>query len=261
MNNAARPFISQRNEKTLARPELAKDCITFGFSEADQRVGGLPKSALHELLPEQSGDGAAVAGFALALMLRAQEEPGQTIVWVRQDMVTHEYGALYAPGLAEFGADPSSIIQVRVSDSLSAVRAAHEALQCSALGAVALEIWGSPKVLDLTATRRLLHRATLSRTPCFIIRTSSEAAPSAAFSRWRVRAAASRALAANAPGVPAFEISLLRHRGGVPPQRFRMEWDCDLRIFRKTPLSRALAPSITHRPAAPDVAKTQRKAG
>jgi protein ImuA len=193
-------------------------------------------------------------------MLRAQQ-PGQTIVWVRQNMAVQEYGALYAPGLAEFGADPASIIQIQVPDSLSALRAAHEALQCSALGAVALELWGSPKVLDLTATRRLLHRAALSRTPCFLMHTSGEPAPNAAFSRWRVRAAASRALAANAPGFPAFEISLLRHRGGVPPQCFRMEWDRDFRMFRETPLSRALAPSIVHRPAAPDVAKAQRKAG
>ena len=258
MNNMALPL--SRRDKGPFSPEAAKDCITFGFPEADRRIGGLPKSALHEFFPAQSQDGAAVTGFALALMLRAQER-GQTIVWVRQDMVAHEYGALYAPGLAAFGADPSSIIQVRVSDSLSAVRAAHEALQCSALGAVALEIWGGPKLLDLTATRRLLHRATLSQTPCFLMRTSGEPAPNAAFSRWRVRAAASRALAANAPGPPAFEISLLRHRGGIPPQGFRMEWDRDLRIFRETPLSRALAPSIARRPAAPDVAEVQRKAG
>lgn len=260
MNNISRPLISRRNEDTPVSPESAKNCITFGLPEADQHIGGLPKSALHEFFPAQSGDGVAVVGFALALMLRAQQ-PGQKIIWVRQDMVAREHGALYAPGLVEFGADPSSIIQIQVPDSLSALRAAHEALQCSVLGAVALEIWGNPKVLDLTATRRLLHRATLSRTPCFLIHTPGEPMPSAAFSRWRVRAAASLALAANAPGLPAFEVSLLRHRGGAPPQRFRMEWDRDFRIFRKTPLSRALAPSIVHRPAAPDVAKAQRKAG
>jgi protein ImuA len=260
MNNVIRPLIAQRSKDTPVSLELAKDYITFGCAEADGRVGGLPKSALHEFFPAQSGDAAAVTGFALALMLRAQD-PGQTIVWVRQDMVTHEYGALYAPGLAEFGADPSSIIQVRVSDSLSAMRAAHEALQCCALGAVALEIWGSPKMLDLTATRRLLHRAALSRTPCFLIHTSGEPVPNAAFSRWRVRAAASPALAANAPGFPAFDISLLRHRGGVSPHRFRMEWDRDFRMFRETPLSRALAPSIARRPTTPAVAEAQRKAG
>lgn len=257
MNSVIRPFIAPKSEGAVAEP---KDCITFGFPEADQRIGGLPKSALHEFFPAQNGDGGAVTGFALALMLRARE-PGQTMVWVRQDMARREYGGLYAPGLAEFGADPASIIQVRVPDALSALRAAHEALRCSALGAVALEIWGSPKALDLTATRRLLHRAVLSQTPCFLIHTSGQPEPNAAFSRWRVRAAPSRALTANAPGFPAFDVSLLRHRGGIPPRHFRMEWDRDFCVFRETPLSRALAASVVRRPAPPDAAEAQRKAG
>src|SRR5690606_4391029 len=159
-------------------------------------------------------DAPAAMAFTLALARRALD-PGRKLVWVRQDMATRETGALYPPGIAELGADPSAIILVRVRDPVSVLRAANEALRCAALGAFVIAIWGEPKPLDLTGTLRLARAAEMASTTAFLIRAAATPVPSAAFSRWRVRAAPSRALAANAPGAPMFEVELMRHRAGL----------------------------------------------
>jgi protein ImuA len=140
-------------------------------------------------------------------------------------MTARELGELYPPGLAEFGADPSAILTVRVHDALAALRAGNEALRCAALGAVAIEIWGAPKALDLTATRRLARAAERAGVTALLLHVAAEPMPSAALSRWSVRTSASRALAAGAPGAGVFEADLLRHRAGFPPRSFRVEWD------------------------------------
>jgi hypothetical protein len=73
-----------------------------------------------------------------------------------------------------------------------------------------------------------------------------EPSPSAAHTRWQVMAAPSMALEANAPGRPAFDLTLLRHRGGRDGLHIIMEWDRDTGSFRErgehivtAPLSRA----------------------
>ena len=65
-----------------------------------------------------------------------------------------------------------------------------------------------------------------------MLRAGASPAPSAAQTRWQVRALPSRALAANAPGRPAFAVTLLRHRGGVVEREWRVEWDRDRKSFR-----------------------------
>ena len=71
-----------------------------------------------------------------------------------------------------------------------------------------------------------------------LLRTADPEAPSAAATRWRVAAAPSRALEANAPGAPTFTLDLLRQRGGAPSYGWTLEWDRDRTRF--TPLSRDL---------------------
>ena len=56
--------------------------------------------------------------------------------------------------------------------------------------------------------------------------------PSAAQTRWRIGAAPGRSLPANAPGFPLFDVSLLRHRGGIAEFDARVEWDRHQRSFR-----------------------------
>ena len=41
---------------------------------------------------------------------------------------------------------------------------------------------------------------------------------------------------ANAPGHPAFDVTLLRHRGGIAGIEARLEWNRDRQSFDQTPL-------------------------
>eukprot|EP01035_Chromulina_nebulosa_P064639 gene64639-88434_t len=56
-----------------------------------------------------------------------------------------------------------------------------------------------------------------------LLRVAASPAASAAATRWLVQAAPSRPLAANAPGPPAFTVTLLRHRGGAAGNTWHLE--------------------------------------
>src|SRR3546814_3600473 len=74
--------------------------------------------------------------------------------------------------------------------------------------------------------------------------------PSAAQSRWEVQSLASAPLEANAPGGPAMEIELLRHRAGLAGRSWRVGWDRERLCFREPALPRAWVPFPFGRPAA-----------
>jgi protein ImuA len=112
------------------------------------------------------------------------------------------------------------------------LRAAEEAARCAPLGAVLIEPWGEPRALDLTATRRLALAAETSGVPLIMLRLAAAPAPSAATTRWEVRAALSSPLAANAPGHPAFAVTLARRKAGAGGQSWTVEWDRDRCEFR-----------------------------
>jgi protein ImuA len=211
--------------------------------------GGLARAALHEVFATTMADAGAAMGFGLGLALRFAE-PGRKVLWVQQGIARQEYGSLHPPGFAEFGADPSSLLLVCVQDALQALRAGHEALRCAALGVVILELRGTSKALDLTASQRLARAAATTGVGLVMIRTDAAPQPSAAMSRWGVRAMPSTRLEANAPGQPAFEITLLRHRAGVPQGRWQVEWNRDDLVFREPGKSAAAVSRPSHRPAA-----------
>ena len=217
----------------LERPAAfdASQIFSFGLATVDDPLGGgLDRAAMHEVFAQSRADAGAAAGFALGLALRAAGEG--RIVWVRQDFADLEAGRLDALGLAQLGLDPARLVLVRAKDGTDVLRAGAEAARCAALGAVLIEPWGAPKVLDLNASRRLSLIAAASRVTTLRVRIAAAPMPSAAASRWSVAALASRPLEANAPGFPAFAISLLRHRAGVPPRQWRVEWDRDDTRFK-----------------------------
>lgn len=235
----------------------AADLILLGVASLDAPLGGgLRRAALHEIYPTGGlKDSAAAAGFGLGLALRAGE--GRPLVWVRQDLVGSELGWLHGAGLAAFGADPDRVVVVRAADQTEGLRAAREALRCSALGAVLLEVSGTRRGLDLTATRRLALAASQHGVPLVMIRLGAAPAPSAAMTRWSVATAASGPLEANAPGRPAFALTLLRHRAGISGRTWHVEWDCDRASFSDpAPLPRPVVSVHAQREAG-----TDRKAG
>jgi protein ImuA len=212
-----------------------------GAPDFDEALsGGLARGALHEIYAGAPADTAAASGFAAALALRAAHDA--PLAWVRQDAVDDETGRLHAPGLVEFGLHPDRLILIQVPDAAGVLRAGAEALRCGALGAVLLEAWGEPRLLDLTATRRLALAAGQTGVTPFLIRIAARPRPSAATTRWSVQAGASFALEANAPGFPVFKASLLRHRAGLAPRTWLVEWDRDRCAFSDAaPLSRRVA--------------------
>ncbi|MBC7520102.1 MAG: hypothetical protein H7268_03255 [Sandarakinorhabdus sp.] len=230
----SRPAFLPAPEALLAAPPASTGArLSLGVAAIDARLGGgLVVAALHEIYAGHAGDGAAAAAFALLLTLRC----GRTgpLVWLREDKARHD-GRLYGLGLAELGGDPARLLLVQAPDTLALLRAGAESVACTAVAAVILEPWGKAGAVDLTATRRLALAAARSGVLTLLLR-SGDPGPSAAHSRWHVSAAPSAALAANAPGAPAFEISLLRHRGGVAAFDTLLEWSRESRSFA-APLS------------------------
>lgn len=215
--------------------------VRLGVAQIDRALdGGLKRGALHEAYAIQTSDGAALAGFAAGLAQLIGSKHSKT-VWVRQRITEIETGHLYAPGLVPLGLDPANIIVVHTRHAEDILRAGLEAVRCAPISTVLMEIWRAPGVLDLTTTRRLALAAEQSGVTPLLLRVGAAPQPSCALTRWQVSAAPSRALAANAPGLPAFDITLLRNRAGASGQRWHVEWDHDRHQFRNAaPLSGGL---------------------
>ena len=205
----------------------AGDLIPTGVASLDEPLGGgFRRAALHEIYPAAGiKDAAAAGGFGLGLALRAAGS--RPLVWVQQDSLDGELGRISGAGVAAFGADPDRLVLVRAADHIGGLRAAREALRCPALGAVLVEFRGASRILDPTATRRLSFAASQSGVTLVMTRLGAWPGPSAAATRWSVAAAASLPLEANAPGRPAFALTLLRHRAGIAGRTWSVEWDCD----------------------------------
>ncbi|MDJ1009266.1 MAG: hypothetical protein QNJ13_15730 [Paracoccaceae bacterium] len=234
----------------------SESAIRLGAETLDRRLGGaLLRGSLHELFAATTPDAAALTGFAAGFACRVAGR-GHKIVWVRQSFTDTETGGLFMPGLAALGLDPGRLVAVRVRRPEDVLRAGLEAARCGALGAVVIDIWGRPGVLDLTATRRLALAASRSGVTPLLLRTGAAPQPSVAQTRWQVAAAPSAPLAANAPGRPAFAVTLLRNRAGASGQRWHLEWDHERQRFGDlAALSRPLDAVPLKRPAeAPEAA-------
>lgn len=222
----------------------------FGVASLDAALdGGLARGRIHEVYAAEAGDATATAGFAVAVAA-GMAEPGQTVLWLRMQRAARSGGVMQANGWAELGGAPGDGLVGVVPDAMALLRAAVDALRCAALGAVIVESWGAMRELDLTASRRLALAAEKSGVPLFLLRMEATPVPSAAQTRWQVAAAPSQALPGNAPGLPAFDITLLRQRSGPCGLDWRLEWDRDRRIFREAPLHGAVVSVPARRSAA-----------
>lgn len=211
--------------------------VGFGDDRIDGQLGGgLVVAGLHEFYAEREGDGVAAAALALLLALRCGR--AGPLVWLREDRARHG-GRPYGLGLAALGADPARLLLVQAPDTLALLRAGAEAVACPVVAAVIIEQAGHAHSIDLTATRRLGLAAARSGVMTLLLRAGTPV-PSAAQSRWQVASAASTPLLANAPGLSALDIRLLRHRGGIADVSARLEWDSDSRCF--TPARPATLP-------------------
>lgn len=194
----------------------------FGGLPSHEIVGRMvlpqpPRSTLSELFAAHPRDG-GWAGFLLA-----QVDPAKPLLWVQDRMAILESGRIHPPGLPL-----QNLVHVEARDAHDALWAMEEGVRCAALSCVIGEIWGDPKVLDFTATRRLAVASERSQVPCWLVRLGGTANLSGARMRWRIASAPSlaNALDPKAPGLPAWDAELFRARG-MPPGRWGIAREAD----------------------------------
>jgi protein ImuA len=205
----------------LAKPEFEDVAprVASGHAALDLCLkGGLQVGALHEVYGVQ-GHEASATGFAAALAQRLS--PAKPILWIGQDFAAQEFGQICATGLLEFGLHPSRLLFLRVNHFSDALKAAGDALSCSALGCVVIETMGFQKLLDLTATRRLALAAAQKQVSTLLLRFNAVPEASATETRWQVKA--------------GFNAKLLRNRHGQNGQvgEWGVAWSYDDGIFEK----------------------------
>ncbi|MFL6734935.1 MAG: ImuA family protein [Sphingomicrobium sp.] len=196
------------------------------------------KPTLSELFAAHARD-PGWAGFLLP-----QSDPAKPLLWVQERMAILETGRIHPPGL------PSpELIHVEARDARSALWAMEEGLRCAALGGVIGELWGDPKALDFTATRRLAVAAEHSGVPCWLVRLNGSANLSGARMRWRIasRPTLPNPLDPRAPGALAWDADLFRARG-LQPGRWSIAHDgADRFHLVAAPGDRALAADARER--------------
>lgn len=157
-----------------------------------------------------TGDGAdgAASGFAAALLGRfALTGP---VAWIASR------GDLHAPGLLALGLDPTRLLIVEPANRRMALWAFEECLRTRRLAAALAEI----DRLALVESRRLQLAAEAHGVTAFVLRasgagkTTARTDASAARTRWRVAALASRA--SEGVGAPCWRVMLTHCRGGRP---------------------------------------------
>ncbi len=232
--------------------------VPLGAARLDAALrGGLRADGLHEFQAEEAIDTAATIGFALLVARLRCGLDRRPLIWARQDDAV---GRPYGPGLAELGVDPDGVTLLMLGDGRALLRAALDCVRDGAAAGVLIELHGRQPLLDLTATRRLALAGAQSEPLVRLARSAAPSAPSAAHTRWQVAAAPSQPLPGDAPGYPAFALTLLRQRGGREGLKITLEWNRDTASFCEpfgaAPLSGAVpalaaggAPDPLHRRA------------
>ncbi len=221
--------------------------------------GGLRRGALHEVVAHGGRDGAAAAGFALAVAGRCAG--ASPLVWIVEDHAASETGAPYRPGLAGHGVDADRLILVRAGDARAALWAFEEALRLGA-PAVLAELWGA-RHYGLAPSRRLLLAAQAGRGTAILLHAGlagrGAALSSAAETRFavascpspRTRSAGDRA---PIPGQAAVTVHILKLRLGAAASpdrdaRHAIVWNPERRCFDAHPLSVGVPAPAADRPA------------
>lgn len=179
---------------------------------------------LSEVLVDGAGDGAASA-FVWALACGVHKER-PLILWAQDRLVSLEAGQPYLPGLHGDAALDQRFVLIRAKASQDMLWAMEEALLSGAAACVIGEIWGHPKCLTFTATKRLQRAAQIGKTPCLLLRYGRERVSSGAYERWH---AASQPSAAHpddpaAPGPPRWSLDLFKARTRQPSD-WKVEYD------------------------------------
>ena len=208
----ARNELEQNKNKYIDSPSITCAKMTihhrlhhaFGMNAPDD------KPTLSDVFANSAVD-PAVTGFVLA-KLRHKTRP---VLCIQDHVSTREAGRFYIPGLKYSW----PLLQVDVSHARDVLFAMEEGLRCRDVSAVIGEVWGDPKVLDFTASKRLMMRAEASGIPCWLIRRGAPSTSlSAARDRWRISSLPSEQNPHDpgAPGNPRWQVELFRSRRSKP---------------------------------------------
>lgn len=222
-------------------------------------AGDMASQPLHEIGPAGAGSEAAALGFVLALAAGWAGPAG--VFWTGEEAAFAEEGAPYPAGLVQYGLPIEQLIVVRAKKREDALWAAEQALAAS--GAIVICTLGARgKPLDLKASRRLLLFAERARSRCLLL--MPENGPSAAWTRWRIAPAPSRADPATPErsssfaearedefGAPAFRVELTRNRAGLAGSSFILEWSAHERRFAERALAGDLSATLADGSADP----------
>lgn len=225
--------------------------FSTGASGFDTAVGGgLPAASLIEIHGRETRDSGAVAGFALALAIRASNEKlsglhsayeqlQRPLLWVGTAETFSEAGFPYAPGLAgNYGLNAQDLLFVEARRVADAAWIADEAARLDVFSAVLLELRGNPKTIGLTATRRLNRRAQIAGRPVFLLRQAGLAEATAAPVRFVVSPAPAterttvRGPLSGSIGPPGFLVTVSKNRA-VPECSFTLVWNRNGRSFEE----------------------------
>lgn len=213
-------------------PETAGRC-PLGTDAIDAALqGGLERGACHEVAPATALHLGAATGFVLGLAKRALK-PGQSVVWIQQDMARLEGGAPFASGYDGFGHSLSKLLIVRAHAKREALWAMEESLRCRAAGIVIAE-FAADSEIDLTASRRLSLAAQEGGGMGLLLRHRVSAQPSACATRWQVETMGGARDGFGGLGSTAFALTLTKNRRG-PTARWNLCWNHHEAQFEQSP--------------------------
>jgi protein ImuA len=212
--------------------------FTLGCVDLDCSLhGGLECGAVHEVLAGAGHDMAATA-FGLCLAMRAllRAGPGSldqaSMMWMRGDAGVAETGDVYGPGLLDLGINPDRVVLVQLRNEMDLLRAGLEAARCDGIGAVILEAAATrSSKIDLSVTRRLKLAAERSGVVIILIRAAKHVIATAAQTRWQAGLVPNTGNQTMLGKGPCFDMTLLRHRGGLDEKRWFVEWSREQRTF------------------------------
>jgi protein ImuA len=192
----------------------------FGLEAVDAHLPeqGLARHGLHDLAPARYGDTPATLGFALSLALQRfnVDHRMRPILWCRSAIECQEHGKLYGHGAENLGLPREKLLVLVLKKQVSLFWTMEEALKSGCFSSIISD--AASQHTDLTITRRLSLSAGEGRSAGLLVFNRNHNTATASTSRWQVAATPSLPplLEPQAPGYPAWAVTLSRIRGGRP---------------------------------------------
>lgn len=209
-----------------------KPALAEARSRVQAKAGGFPvlgPGLVQEIFTDTARDGGAGLGFALGQARTLLTGRRLAILYVQLAEEAQSAGLPYGPGLAWFGMDPARLAIVRAASLGDLLWTAEEAMACRAVAAILVDIKGSPRLLNFTASRRLSLRAAAGGVSLFMLRSGARREASASHLRWRLSPARSgrKPFDARAPGPARWRLRLEKGQLAGGETDWLLEWTKD----------------------------------